>query len=327
MKRSQKIIIGIHGLGNKPPKETLEKWWRQAIDDGLRINNFPKTNFDFDLVYWADILHPNPLNNTEANNTNPLFLSEQYSSNKYPTPSEPLTFRKKAIEYIEKYYEKTMVNGALSLNHPILTDLFIHLHLRDLESYYSSTCINHEGRKHLARDVITERLIKTLINHRNKKILLIAHSMGAIIAYETLIQRLPEIEIDTLVTIGSPLGQKFVINKFKIMYGINLNNKLMIPENIIRCWYNLSDLEDQVAINSEISDLYMINSNHVKIVDKLVKNNFFCDGESNPHKAFGYLRTPEFSKTLYAFLIYNQPRLFEWLRKKLRKKIITTDTN
>ena len=50
MKKDQKIIIGIHGLGNKPPKETLEKWWKQAIADGLKLNSYPSTEFNFELI-------------------------------------------------------------------------------------------------------------------------------------------------------------------------------------------------------------------------------------------------------------------------------------
>jgi hypothetical protein len=32
---AQTIIIGVHGLLNKPPKETLEKWWSESINEGL----------------------------------------------------------------------------------------------------------------------------------------------------------------------------------------------------------------------------------------------------------------------------------------------------
>ena len=31
-----KIIIGIHGLSNKPAEPTLTAWWLAAINDGLR---------------------------------------------------------------------------------------------------------------------------------------------------------------------------------------------------------------------------------------------------------------------------------------------------
>ena len=31
-----KVIIGIHGLGNKPPKDILEKWWKLSIEEGFK---------------------------------------------------------------------------------------------------------------------------------------------------------------------------------------------------------------------------------------------------------------------------------------------------
>ncbi len=61
-----KIIIGIHGLGNKPPKELLARWWKEAILEGLRKNNYSAKDFNFELVYWADILHKNPLDPNET---------------------------------------------------------------------------------------------------------------------------------------------------------------------------------------------------------------------------------------------------------------------
>ena len=30
------IIIGIHGLANKPNKKTLEDWWKKSILEGLK---------------------------------------------------------------------------------------------------------------------------------------------------------------------------------------------------------------------------------------------------------------------------------------------------
>ena len=55
-----KIIIGIHGLGNKPPKTILTDWWKKSLIEGLKKFNYT-SDFKFELVYWADILHPIPL--------------------------------------------------------------------------------------------------------------------------------------------------------------------------------------------------------------------------------------------------------------------------
>ena len=316
MKRESKIIIGIHGLGNKPPKSILENWWKQAIRDGLKLNNFREDDFEFELVYWADILHPIPLEVT-SKNSSLTTVDERYTSEIYTERKASLTFRERTIEYLEKYYNNFIVNEVLSLKYPTITEFFIHLHLKDLKTYYSMESIPVDGTAILTKEAIINRLIKTLNRHKDKKILLVAHSMGSLITHDAFIERSLKTKIDTYVTIGSPLGQKYVINRYETEKKQNLTNKLIVPENILSKWYNLSDLQDQIALNHELKDFYRENSGKVMIEDQLVINNFISNGIRNPHKAFGYLRTPEFSKIVHEFLIPKKLRLFKWIKNIL----------
>lgn len=317
MKKVSKIIIGIHGLGNKPPKAILENWWKQAITDGSKLNGYPVTDFNFELIYWADILHPVALDMNGKSKSNSI-ISERYTSEEYPERIEPLTFRSKALEYMEKYYNKFIVNEVLSLKYPTITEFFIHLHLKDLQTYYSKDLILYDGKDIMAKEAILDRFIKSLDKHKDKKIFLIAHSMGSMIVHDAFTEFSPETKIDSYVTIGSPLGQKYVINKYKTESEKNNFNKLKVPEKILRNWYNLADLQDQVALNHQLAGLYESNSKNVKIQDQLVKNKFVSSGAKNPHKVFGYLRTPEFSRIINEFLIYKKIGIFEWIRKVLK---------
>ena len=313
-----KIVIGVHGLGSKPPKETLEKWWKQAIIDGINNHHNQGAKFEFELVYWADILHPVPLNIDETDKANPYYLSEPYSSEQFAELDEVMTFREKALDYLEKYSDKILLNGVMSLKLPPLTELFIHRYLTDLETYLSSSLVNHNGSQRPVREVIIERLTEVLKKHKDKEIFLIAHSMGAIITHDALIDYVSDIKIDTLVTIGSPLGQKYYIKKIQTEHSSGSNYKLKVPENICRYWYNLADLEDQVAVNHNLAKLYKSGSKSVQIKDMIVENKYVCDGTSNPHKSYGYLRTPEFALIMFNFLIYKQRGILEWLKKKLK---------
>ena len=45
------LIIGIHGLLNKPPHDVLEDWWKQALDEGLNRNLEKSLEYEFELVY------------------------------------------------------------------------------------------------------------------------------------------------------------------------------------------------------------------------------------------------------------------------------------
>ena len=56
MTQMAKVIIGIHGLANKPKKATLAKWWEEAIREGLRVNRGRSdATFEFEMVYWANL--------------------------------------------------------------------------------------------------------------------------------------------------------------------------------------------------------------------------------------------------------------------------------
>jgi hypothetical protein len=314
-----KIIIGIHGLGNKPPKTILADWWKKSILEGLKKYNYPTSDFEFDLVYWADILHPTPLDPDIKNKSNVFYLKNKYLPESISNLVELSRLRIKAKEYIGKFYGKIVINEVLSLKYPSLTDLFIHVNMRDLENYYSSSYINENGVRAITRNAIIERLTDTLKKHRNKKILLISHSMGSIITHDTLMDNLPDLKIDTLISIGSPLGQKYVLKKMLGEQKDNSEKKLKVPENITKNWYNLSDLDDQVALNHLLAEIYIPNSKGVKIIDKLIQNNYIDDGIKNSHSSYGYLRTPELTAIVHSFLVYKKYNLFRWFFKKSKQ--------
>ena len=65
---------------------------------------------------------------------------------------------------------------------------------------------------------ICSQLANALKKHRRKKILLIGHSMGSIIAYDVLTQYATMVPVDTFVTIGSPLGIPVIKSKIENIY-------------------------------------------------------------------------------------------------------------
>src|SRR5215469_8165030 len=49
------VIIGIHGLANKPPSVDKPEYWKRALIEGLKRNCGKTTNeLSFDFVNWAD---------------------------------------------------------------------------------------------------------------------------------------------------------------------------------------------------------------------------------------------------------------------------------
>jgi hypothetical protein len=66
---------------------------------------------------------------------------------------------------------------------------------------------------------------------------------------------------------------------------------------------NYAERRDPVAFDSHLRDDFGPNARDIRVVDDLVINNYRSpSGEPNYHKSYGYLRTPELSKHIAAFL-------------------------
>jgi len=316
-----KIIIGIHGLGNKPPKDLLEKWWRQSIAEGLKKIGYPGKDFNFELVYWADSLHPIPLNPDETDKSSDLYLSERYVPAAKRKMNTPNGIKEKFINFFKRQRDKILFNETMHEKFPSFTDLIIKYFFKDLDIYLTQKCVEESKSDCLAKDIIRDKITIALKKHKRKDILLIAHSMGTIVTYEVLIQSEKEIEINSFLTIGSPLGVPFIFDKLKNNLSVvpEDNNKLRTPENINTEWINLSDTEDKVAQSNDLKELFKSNSIEVGPTTHLVFNDYQSEGIENPHKSFGYLRTPELAQIVDDFLCRGKSKILVWFTKKFNK--------
>ncbi|MBI9105714.1 MAG: hypothetical protein JEZ04_03160 [Spirochaetales bacterium] len=297
-----KIIIGIHGLGNKPEELQLQEWWKAAILEGLEGRG--RFRFlHFRLVYWASVLHPEALDLSISDEHSPLYLNEPYVRGKKNDLHKDWKDENKFIRNrLNRQMEKIFLEDDGSLNFSGLTDFILRHFVKDLDAYYKTN--KNLKLKEQPRERICELLADTLIKHRRKKILLIAHSMGSIIAWDVLTRWAPHIKIDTLVTIGSPLGNPVIRSKMlsDIKHLTNVTPTLKTPENILNSWYNLSDYKDRVALNYNLGDDFLPNSRKVVPEDQLIWNNYEYNSDRNPHKSYGYLRCPEMSDIIGNFL-------------------------
>ncbi len=299
-----KVIVGIHGLGNKPPKETLEKWWQSAIEEGLyRINpviEMPK----FELVYWADILNEQALDLTIHDNENPLFLSEPYSSTlpNFKVDDHPL--KKKVFDFVEGHLDDYFLNDDLSSKYSFFSDAVIKKYFREVDVYFTRDCEDAKGDLCHARDLIKSRFIEVISKYQEDEIILVSHSMGTIIAYDVLTFVHPEFQINTFVTMGSPLGLPFIVSKIAEEENFKLSGgkKLVAPPGIKHQWLNFTDPDDKIAFDHTLNDDYLANDKGIRAKDISIVNDYVFNGVRNPHKSFGYLRSPEFSAEIIKFI-------------------------
>jgi hypothetical protein len=312
----KKVIIGVHGLGNKPPKYLLKKWWKDAINEGLKKNGYKNELPEFEIIYWADILYDQPLDKWEKDTENPFFMAEPYIKAPKDYAVEDNSFRQKLVDIISSQLNKLFLNPDKTLNYKFISDFILHNFFRDLEIYFMEECKDEFDVSCKAKDLIRKRIIEVLNKYKNYEILIIAHSMGSIITFDVLTFLLPELKINTLITIGSPLGLPVVVSKIASEYKKfpNGHKYMATPPGIVKNWFNLADIRDKVALNYKLNDDFTSNEMGVVPTDFLVVNDYIVGKESNPHKSFGYLRTPEISKILGDFIMMR--------KKTLAKKVM-----
>ena len=160
------------------------------------------------------------------------------------------------------------------------------LHLRDLRRY----CRDDNNIAEHTRGMLKMPL--RAASEADRPVLLIAHSMGSVIAFEALRQSShddgPIVAVDLLLTMGSPLGQRYIQKRLE---GHEKTGILRWPNNIRR-WINLSAVGDLTAIDPVLGDdfapmkeLGLIES----IEDRPVFNYFRLNGQLNVHSEYGYL--------------------------------------
>lgn len=310
-----KIIIGIHGLANKPDEATLQKWWHDSIKEGLSNCGYNR-DFKFKIVFWADRLHFYQQHRKKAYSFDDLYNSEPYVKAK----SGALVDYKKSLKDWMVGTGLDLMGDAMdligkgkavrSLSDPILKKV-----VPDLDFYYDPNrkIAKPEGGTDTASKVLKNLLTDTLREHADDQIMLVAHSMGSIISYDVLrdIGRSKKqielkIKVPHFVTIGSPLGIWIVKDKIVLHRDYNgIKERLRTPTIVTKSWMNFADRRDFVAVDAELEDEYTENRDGISVVDDLVRNDYHGpEGEkkANPHKSYGYLRTPEFSNHVKKFL-------------------------
>lgn len=285
-----KAIIGIHGLNNKPEESVLSNCWLKAITEGLTRNGHSAAlgrlaNSTFILAYWRQVMYDQPIPSSED--------PEPYrpADGEGPLPSgggHLDELAAKAHEVEVRIVEETV--GRLAKD---AIDEAIRKKAADVESYRSDS-----AKCRAVQDCLKDKLEAA---HRDgHEIMLIAHSMGSFVAYDVLANRddlPPNLKITQFITLGSPLGLKEVKDIVR-----NSMDDLRVPERVEH-WTNFADPKDPVALDWKLNSDYEENSGGVKVVDGLVTNAYrTSDGKANHHKIYGYLRTPEMSQAIAAFL-------------------------
>ena len=138
-------------------------------------------------------------------------------------------------------------------------------------------------------------------------VLLIGHSMGSVIAYDTLWELAHEARdtrvVDLFVTLGSPLASRLIRENLR---GVSRSGRARYPTNIRR-WENYASKAEMTALRPHLARYFgaMVELGILEsITDHVaIYNHFHGDLGLNPHKGYGYVMAPEIAGTIADWLL------------------------
>lgn len=222
-------ITFIHGIANKPPKDQLIDIWVRALagNNGLDLDAEGVT---YEMAYWADVLYPEPdSGGSESESleslteTTPGKAAEDVSwqaelageeQDFVQNLADRLGFEAEPPEGDDSYSPPAPMEEESVSFERIPLPWFIKrrmmkILLRDVHHYlFNAESAPRPGEKYLVRDEIRRRFIDTVAAGAGRPgpHVVVSHSMGTVIAYDCL-KRVGECpDVDSLMTIGCPLG-------------------------------------------------------------------------------------------------------------------------
>ncbi|MGH8221490.1 MAG: hypothetical protein ACREQZ_00820 [Woeseiaceae bacterium] len=169
---------------------------------------------------------------------------------------------------------------------PHFADENLEIQLRDLKRYVRNELDIADTVRHMLKIPLRAAA------GSGRPLLLIGHSMGSVIAYDTLWQlgrrQREEVSVDLFLTMGSPLGQRYI--QRRLLDG-KAPDAERYPDNIRR-WINVSAVGELTAIDPFLANDFapMVARGLVESIEDLEVFNWFrLDGVLNVHAEYGYL--------------------------------------
>lgn len=174
----------------------------------------------------------------------------------------------------------------------------------------------HDVHRYLAdADGVGHRIRQLLIDEleaawaAGERVLLIGHSLGSVIAYDSLWQQSREARspdrVELLMTLGSPLATRFIRRG---LLGSRRSGSDRYPANIDR-WVNVSARGEMVALHRRVKPYFaaMLRLGLVRSIEDEVGiyNHYRAEHGLNVHKSYGYLNHPVVAARICRWLGYS----------------------
>jgi len=290
------LIIYIPGLQPKPEPDKHHEALLRCLLTAIRridaqVADAIETNESaFELVSWTyDFYREHRDISTDAEAITAVI--EQQAANAQDT-AEATSWKRRLTRWIYT------LGDLMPFLIPHVASERMEVHLRDLRRYIGDA----NGIASHTRRMLKVPLQAAALAHR--PVLLLAHSMGSVIAYDSLWELshvAPDrARVDLLVTMGSPLGQRYMQNRVK---GAEKSGYGRYPSNIRR-WKNLAAVGDLTALDrelandfSEMMELGLLES----FEDEAISTHFRLNGVLNVHAEYGYLVNEKTAHTIVSW--------------------------
>jgi predicted alpha/beta hydrolase family esterase len=255
-------VTFIHGIANKPPHDQLLDLWIRSLAEGTGLD-LGAEGVTSTMVYWADMMYPEPAAEVEAESAGDEAVAEAKSPESPDLEVEDMDASEAAwtaslaaklavplaVDEVVSAVTPSPVAETLEripLPGPIKVRLMKRL-LRDVHHYlYNVDYSPRPGATFKVQDDIRARMIKALQEGAEKPgpHVVVSHSMGTVIAYDCLKRVADAPVVDGFMTIGSPLGLDEVQDKLRPEW--SRDNGFPF-EKVRGRWVNVYDKLDPVA--------------------------------------------------------------------------------
>lgn len=268
-------VVGVHGVGNHVPgyepgdaANALATAWSAALAKGIGTDH----GFDVTMAYYAHHLRPDNVRQSADGGDDELDDEAMAMLRAWDTEL-------RGLEQVPQgrltMPPRQLISGMASYGGwaAIPFHAFAMLVMRDASTYL--------GRRHAAKRRDSLDTVARTIRHSGARIVL-AHSLGSVVAYEAL-WAYPELEVDLLVTFGSPLGIRgFVFDRL-----VPRPDRPGKRPPGVRRWVNIADPGDVCAVPRWLSQSFDVDEDFEAPI-----------GTFAYHKAVGYLSCPVMASSL-----------------------------
>jgi hypothetical protein len=270
-------IVGVHGIGNyrKGRRDDVASYyssrWTASLRQGLAGADLPPVS----IAYYGDLLRgPVAQGDVEVRALPPDAKSLIYAwvaDLGYDVPATaqgyPTVPIRLLLDWVAKRYN--LDRGA--------TEIFVTKLFGEVAVYFRDPARREKARNEVIATV-----------EREKAQIVVAHSLGSVVAYEALHSQ-PDLGVELFITLGSPLGMPGVI--FEKLQPGPIDGRGIRPPGITR-WVNIADRGDPVAIPvGGLTPLFGVDSDYATLI-----------GLFEFHRVLKYLAEPTTATAIVGYI-------------------------